>query len=152
MKIYLNYENIKKTRYKIFSSSWYGAIILAVYNAGEIYYLAPCWNFHACIGYNVVCITLYVNTYVVLGLFFYLLAIIRFYVVAVLRSTNVAGWGGDMCLAHLVTGRADNATIYGLPTRPTLRCLYCRDLGALHFCTHTAFPTRETWDQRVYTL
>ena len=143
----------KEARCKIFCFSWYAAISFAVYGAGENYYQPPCGEYHAFSWYGVLYITLYVNISLVLGLFlFYLLTIIRFYVAAVLRSTNVAGWGGDMCLAHLVTGRADNSTIYVLPTQPTLRCLHCRDLRALHFYTHTAFPTRETWDQRVYTL
>lgn len=127
-------------------------LLLICRSAGENYYLPHCCNYHAFRGYDVVYITLYINTSLVLGMFFYLLAIIRFYVAAVLCSTNVAGWGGDMCLAHLVTGRADNSTIYVLPTLPTLRCLYCRDLGALHFCTHTAFPTRETWNQGGFIL
>jgi hypothetical protein len=112
-KLYVGYEIIKKARRKIFRFSWYAAISFAFYSAGENYYLPHCCNYHAFSVYDVVYITLYVNRSLVLGmLFFYLLAIIRFYVAAVLCSTNVAGWGGDMCLAHLVTGRADNATIY----------------------------------------
>jgi len=88
-----------------------------------------------------------------LGLFFYLLAIMRFYVAVVLRSTNVAGWGGDMCLAHLVTGRADNGTIYVLPTLPTLWCLYCRDLGGRYtFALTQHSPRGKLGIRGVYTL
>ena len=64
--------------------------------------------------YGVACNTLYVNTSVVLGLFFLFIGHYRL-LYGCGAALHPCCWvGGDMCLAHLVTGRADNATIYVL--------------------------------------